>query len=279
MNPPIPLPPQSTSVAYGSMEDQFQPQWNVSEDTRGLLEGTVTYRVQTNPMRPSVPPLPARGDVHPWDSRLRCHNSTSQFSEQGQVLITAQYIGLQQDPTLAEMEMSASASMQSLQLHPNFTTMAMSKPPTATDSNYDFFPYVDTVNDNRKDFERFNAVTAPEGLKGADSYYAPRGTIRCTFYTANGGLATRYVSNVGTISSSIPNSNGPMPSGHNYLLANVSVSTFGVIYKISAEWMMSEQGYSWSSAIYRGFGSGGRSAVTKKYTLGADFNIGARWEF
>lgn len=279
MNPPIPPSLTPQTVVHGDMSDVYQPQWNVSEDTRGLLEGTVTYRVQTNPTRPVVPPLPGRGDVHPWDGRLRCHNSTSQFSEQGQVLITAQYIGLTQDPTLAEMEMSASASMQSLQLHPNFVTMAMVKPPTAADSNYDFYPYVDTVNDNRKDFERFNAITAPEGLKGADSYYAPRGTVRVTFYTSNGGLATKYVSNVGTISGSIPNSNGPLPSGHNYLLANVSVSTFGVIYKISAEWMMSEQGYSWSDAIYRGFGSGGRAAVTKKYTLGADFNIGAKWDF
>jgi hypothetical protein len=278
MNPPLPLNP-ITSAFFGEM-NAIQPQWNISEDTRGLLEGTITYRVQTDPLNPGVPRLPSRGEPHPWDDRLRCHSSNSQFSEQGQVMVTAQYIGLQNDPTLAEIEMSASASMQSLQLHPGFTSLAMATPPNATNSNYDFYPYVDTVNDNRKDFERFNAVTAPEGLKGADSYYAPRGTVRVTFYTANAGTATRYVSNVGTITGSIPNANGPMPSGHNYLLANVSVSTFGVVYKISAEWMMSEQGYNWSKVIYRGFGSGGRSASGPKYTLGADFKgPGASWTF
>lgn len=278
MNPALPLVP-NYNFSAGENDEVYQPSWTLSEDTRGLLEGTLTWRRQVSPSSPRTPNLPQRGEPHAWDPRLRCHQSQLSFGEQGQCMVQASYIGLVQDPTLAEVEISAAASSQTLQLHPNFTSMAMSQAPTASNSNFAFHPYVDTVNQNRKDFERFNAITAPEGLRGADSYYAPKGTARVTFYTANQGTVTKYLSNVGTIEDTIPNINGPVPSGHNYLLVNASVATYGIIYKISAEWMFSDQGIKWSDKIYRKFGSGGKLAEAPKYSIGGNYNIGAKWSF
>ncbi len=192
-------------------------------------------------------------------------------------MVTANYIGLVQDPTLAEMELSASTSSQNVQLHPAFTEFAMAKAPDATNSNFDFFPYVNTVNDNGKDFERFDAITAPDGLRGVSDYFAPRATVRVSFYTANRGTVTKYLSNVGTYATSIPNSNGPLPDGADFLLTNVSLSVYGTIYKISAEWTQAEQGSNWSRVLYRGWGSGGRAGPTKKYSLGPNFTT--KYEF
>ena len=282
MNPPTPVSPKSGTIAYGEFDGVIQPQWTVSEDTRGLIEGSVTIRYQVSPSRPSFSDFPSRGDLHPWNPALKCYKSSTTISSQGQAMCQADYIGLRQDPTLAEVEVSGSTASQSLVLHPNFPNMAMAVKPTAASSNFVYYPYVDTVNNNRKDFERFNCNTAPEGLRGADSYSAPRATVRVSFYTASQATVSRFTSNVGTYASSPVNSNGPLPTGGNFLLNNVNVSTYGTIYKLSCEWIMSEQGVNWSDKIYRPFGSGGRvaeSPLPPYVGYQSNYNVGVKWTF
>lgn len=217
-------------------------------------------RYTINPQNPYTPPLPARGQSHPWDGRLKCYKSSAQMGNNGQAIVTSDYIGLRQDPTLAEVETSGSTTSQAMPLHPNFPNLAMATKPTSNNPNFVYFPYVDTVNNNRKDFERFNVNTAPEGLRGAESYSAPRATVRVSFYTASQGTVSKYLSNVGTWASEPANANGPLPKGGTFLLNSVNVSTYGTIYKLSCEWIMSEQGVDWSDKIYRKFGSGGNKA-------------------
>lgn len=260
MTTPSEPPNPRQNVTHGLVNGVFQPQWTISEDTRGLLEGTVAIRYTMNPSSPGTPPLPGRGSPHPWDLRLKCYKTSAQMGNNGQAIVTSDYIGLRLDPTLAEVETSGSTTSQPLPLHPNFPSMAMATKPTASNPNFVYMPFVDTVNNNRKDFERFNVNTAPEGLRGADSYSAPRATVRISFYTANQGTVSRYLSNVGTYADTPLNANGPLPAGGNFLLNSVNVSTYGTVYKLSCEWIMSEQGSTWSEKIYRKFGDGGKKA-------------------
>jgi len=190
-------------------------------------------------------------------------------------MVSQSYIGLLQDPTYAETETSGTTSSQNVQLHPNFGSFAFKYPPTAQTINPPWKDYVIKAADNIS-FDKFSPLTAPEGLKGVDSYYAPRGTVKVTFYTSGMGTATRFLDNIGTYASTPVYANGPLPTGGNFLLTSVSVSTYGTVYKLSCEWMMSEQGVGWSETLYRKFGSGGSKSQNKYNILGVvgDFNLG-----
>jgi hypothetical protein len=131
-------------------------------------------------------------------------------------------------------------------------------------------PYVDTQNKEGINFEKFNALTAPSGLKGVESYYAPKATVRVTFYTAQMSIANKMLDNIGCIADKPYLANGPLPSGGNFLLTSASISTYGTVYKITSEWMMCEQGVLWSTDLYRAFGSGGRTSNLWKYEFNTD---------
>lgn len=198
-------------------------------------------------------------------------------------MATYEFIGLRQDPTIPEVEASGTTSSNNIQLHPAFMDLAMSTLPTSSNPQFKFKPYVDTVNNNRKDFERFNCTTAPEGLRGVDSYLAPRCNVHVTFYTASVSIANKFLSNLGTYASKPEGGSGavsnvPLPTGGNFILTSASVSQYGTIYKVSAEWMQSEQGHNWSKYVYRAFGNGGKSSSSRNYNIGGDYTLsGGSW--
>lgn len=271
-------------VSHGQTNKIWQSGGQVSEDTRGLLESSIAVRYQAgvssgaNNAAPD-PFLFARGANHPYDARLKCHKNSITYGHNGEVMATYEFIGLKQDPTIPEVEASGSTASNNVQLHPAFVDFAMSTPPTASNPQFKFKPYVDTVNNNRKDFERFNCTTAPEGLRGADSYLAPRCNVHVTFYTANVGTANKFLSNLGTVSALPQGGSGPvggvpLPTGGNFILTSCSVSQYGTIYKVSSEWMQSEQGHLWSKYLYRTFGGGGKRSTSRNYNIGGDYTLG-----
>jgi len=278
-NPPTPLAPTTGQIInHGVTNNVIQPGWTVSEDTRGLLEGDLSIKyTQGDPNNPRTPVFPNRGSIHPFDSRLKCYKSSSTMSSGGTITVQASYIGLKQDPTYSETETSGTTSGNPIPLHPNFKTIAMAVPPDANGENFQYYPYVRTQNDDGINFERFDAVKAPEGLRGVESYYAPRATVRVSFYTASLGTAEKMLSNIGTAAETPYLANGPLPKGGNFLLTSASVSTYGTIYKVSSEWMMSEQGHTWTDKLYRAFGSGGKKVPS--YAIGGDYSIKASWTF
>jgi len=169
-------------------------------------------------------------------------------------VVTAEYIGITQDPTFAECEVSSTTGETSMVFHPRFSEMAIEKKATATNPNYKFFDYIDTVNNNGKDFERFNIASSPGNMGGIESFLTPRATVRVSFYT-KGSAASRLMGNIGKTASTPAYANGPMPSGGNFLLTGVSVTPYGNIYKVSAEWTQSELGRTWNKEVYKEFGS------------------------
>jgi hypothetical protein len=271
-NPSHPIAPNPNfSVAYGQ-QASIQPQWQISEDGRGLLEGTLEIKQKTDALYPNwnYGVIPKKGNNHPWESRLKCYKTSTQFSSQGTMSITANYIGLLQDPTYSETETSGTTSGANVQLHPNFPAMAFKVPPSDSNPDPSWMPYVDTQNKEGINFEKFNALTAPSGLKGVESYYAPKATVRVTFYTAQMSIANKMLDNIGCIADKPYLANGPLPTGGNFLLTSASISTYGTVYKITSEWMMCEQGVLWSTDLYRAFGSGGRTSNLWKYEFNTD---------
>lgn len=241
------------------------------------MEGKLSIRYTVDPMSPRLPSIPRRGQQHPFDSRLKCYKSSTNFGSNGQAVVEAQYIGLMQDPTYAETETSASTSTQNIQLHPAFPQMAFIDPPSDKNKMVPTWkPYVKFQNDDGVNFEKFRVDTAPPGLRGVESYYAARSTVKVTFYTANFNTAQDMLTSVGTIKDTPYLANGPLPKGCTFLLTQASVSTYGTIYKISCDWMGSEQGEKWSELVYRKFGTS--NPDEPKYTIGGNYTVGATWK-
>lgn len=280
MSNPQQPPFRLESPSFGTVNNVIQPNQTITEDGRGLLEGSVSIRYTVDPKSPSLPTIPRLGDPHPYDGRLKCYKSSSQFGNNGMCVITASYIGLTQDPTIAETETSGSTSETSMVFHPDFATLAIETPADPGKFNFKYYKYVDTQNHNGKDFERFNPTLAPDGLKGVEKYLAPRGTVRVTFYTGSTGTLELLLGSLGKVADSPYLANAPIPSGGNFLLHSVSVNQYGPVFKVSSEWMMSELGNTWSDKIYKSFGSSGGGASTlggsKKFSLGKATTLGPR---
>lgn len=252
-----------------------QPDFSISDDGRGLLQGT--YKVYYHSVS-GMPPLPSRGSPHPRNTGLTCLKAEAQFGMNNSCVVTAEYIGIRNDPTYAECEVSSTTGETSMVFHPKFAEFAIEKPATKANPNYEFKPWVDTVNNNGKDFERFNIASSPGGIGGVESFLTPRATVRVTFYT-KGGAASRLMGNIGKTATTPTYANGPMPSGGDFLLTGVSVTPYGSIYKVSAEWTQSELGKTWNKYIYEKFGSSGSKKTTIEGTgtangLNVPFNNG-----
>jgi len=266
---------------------EAQPDWSMTVDGRGLLEGNFKkhYPNQQN----VAGTVPEKGSAHPMDKRLTCYKSSASFGKMGQLFVTAEYIGLAKDPTEAEWELSSSTSSSSIVFHPRFPEMAMEiKPTSANKNNYKFYKYVDHDPSNPKVFVRFNCATAPYGLAGVESYLIPKGTVKTSFYTGKKSMVAEILSNLGHTSGSpmfVP-SEVLASTGGNYLLTNASVSEYGNIYKVSMEWMLSEHGEPWNPLIYQGYGAGETkrkgfldpsSAIQTSPMTGLQYPFGGKW--
>jgi hypothetical protein len=231
-----------------------QPGFSISDNGRGLLEGTAILVYQVDASLPRLPNIPRRGNAHPTDGRLKCSKVDASFNALGDCRVTAQYIGLEQDPTIPEIELTGSTSETSIVFHPNFANMAVKTPARpATDSKPASPPvYQDWVETENGNFVRFKVGVSPGDLGGVEAYLTPRCTIRVSYYTGQTSRVKRAQSGIG-LASNRPGSFPTAllnPTKANWLLTSVSVSEYGVIYKISEEWMLSESGVPWNKHIY-----------------------------
>lgn len=239
-----------------------QPGFSISDNGRGLLEGTAILVYQVNAALPRMPPVvPKRGSDHPTDGRLKCSKVDASFNALGDCRVTASYVGLAQDPTIPEIELTGSTSETSIVFHPNFPNMAIKVPGTPAKGGKPAKPavYHDWVETDNGNFVRFKIGAAPEDLGGVEAYLTPRCTVRVSYYTGRTNLVKGVQGGLGLASES-PGSfpSALLPStGANWLLTSVSISEYGVIYKISEEWMLSESGKPWNKLIYGETGGGG----------------------
>jgi hypothetical protein len=256
--PKAPLSQDGGIKTFGTWNaGEAQPDWSMTVDGRGLLEGNFKKHY---PSQQNVgDTIPQKGSGHPMDKRLTCYKSSANFGKMGQLFVTAEYIGLAKDPTEAEWELSSSTSSSSIVFHPAFPDMAMQLKPTAANKgNYKFYPYVDHDPSNPKVFVRFNCATAPYGLAGVESYLIPKGTVKVSFYTAKKAMVSEVLSNLGHTSGAplyVP-TEVLATTGGNYLLTNASATEYGNVYKLSMEWMCSEHGEPWNPLIYQAYGAG-----------------------
>ena len=250
-NPPYPPISPSSVRDTGSIGNNYPlPDWTYTDDCRGLLESSVKFFINGSGI-PST--LPRKGSTHPFNSALKCYKVTYTQQDNEIGYYTAEYIGLQNDPTEGEWEISSSTSEQSIILHPDFSIFAVeTKGDPSGQTPTKWKKWVKRDKDN--EFQNFYAF-APEDLGGVEAYLVPQTTARVTFYTASQSSASTVMGGMGTTRGSpygcrgIPSSS----SGGNWLLVNGSVSQYGTIFRVQTEWMLSSGGKKWNKWLYKQF--------------------------
>jgi hypothetical protein len=281
MNPAQPIDRHGQPIVHGDIDGVIQSGWNITEDQYGLLTGTVSIRYDSQNISSSA--IPSVGSVHPYNSELRSYKGSVNHGGGNNAMMSIEYIGIGngRSETIGEVEVSGSSSSQQMPLHPKFSNLFLEIPPDKDGKNWKPKAYVDTKNNDGITFEAFNAITAPDGLRGVDSYYAQRTTVRVSFYTYNTSIVKKHLNGIGCYADKPYNAGNfvGIPTGGNYLLTSCSASKYGTTYKISAEWTSSEQGTKWSALLYRAWGVEENQEVKDLLTLkGAtsnSYSIGA----
>ena len=277
MNPSEPIDRHGKIRIHGDIDGVILPNWNITEDQYGLLSGSISYRYESQNIMSSA--IPSIGQRHPFNGELLSYKGSVSHGAGGNAVMTLDYIGIGngRSQTIPEIEVSGSSGNQNVQLHPKFSDFALDKMPDKDGKNWSFKPYVKTTDNDGVNFEVFDAITSPDGLRGVDSYYVQRTTVRVSFYTYNTGTVSQHLNGIGCYRDKpygVEDFVG-VPTGGNYLLTSCSASKYGKAYKVSAEWTSSEQGVKWSTILYRGWGQSSNTMKTDKpYTLGVDFKLG-----
>lgn len=263
-NPPQPVPfGGGVVISHGSQGDNIPlPDWSISNDGKGLLESSVKiYYTNNTNEGGQMSNVPTRGQSHPYDGRLKCHKVSFTQGRNNIGYAQADYIGLAQDPTVGEWEISGSTSEQSMIFHPDFKTMAIVTEGTVGSSGVGgtptkWKPWI-TVDKETNEFERFNILSPKDtDMAGVESYLTASATARVTYYTANGSAVGQVINGMATYAS-VPHGATNMPSnlsgGGNWLMTGGSVSQYGSLYKIQTEWKASTNKKPWNKFIYKAF--------------------------
>jgi hypothetical protein len=199
--------------------------------------------------------LPQRGAAHPIDSRLKCYKTSYTQSDNLMGYYTAEYIGLNSNPSEGEWEVSSNTSERSILLHPEFDKFAVyvRGDPKVPGSVTKWKEWVKT--DDKNEFVAFFSF-APEDIGGIESYLYPSTVARVTFYTSAQGTASTVLGGLGTTRKT-PFGCKNFPAGgggeENWLLTSASISEYGTIFRVQTEWMKSSGGKAWNKYIYKAF--------------------------
>ena len=254
-SPPVPVSGARAAKDTGTVGALNQPDYSFTQDAFGLLQSTMT--VLWDSMKPTGAAVPNRGSSHPMDGRLAAYKSSISFSRNGKAMVTTDYIGLLNDPTKPEWDVSSNTAETNILFHPKIREFAVAKGGSG-DNPIDSVTWKTWVEcePNSNKFKQF-AIGAPGDLGGVSKYLIPRASIKYSFYTKKADLAKKFMSNLATWAKQPYN--GPLeifPQGNaNYLLQSCNVTPFGLVYKISCEWQLSEHGKPWNPYIYPAFGS------------------------
>lgn len=257
--PNIPFSPAQGIKKLGSpTSGERQTDFEISNDGRGLLESSLKFYFEIDSEAPEIPSgVPKRGSPHPVDSRLKCYKVSTSFGKNDIGYCQADYIGLLQDPTEGEWELSSSSSDSSMIFHKKFEELAMEqKGEPATEGTVAtptiWKKYIE--RDENNNFVRF-MINAPDNLGGIESFVTPSSVCRVTFYSAKAGTMLKVMQGLSQTRSVPLGAPATLATsdGTNWMLTNASVSEYGTIYRMQTEWTKSSGGLPHNPKIYDAF--------------------------
>jgi hypothetical protein len=257
---------------YGNVRDGTpQPEWNVSDNGKGLLSGTLKffYDYNTGKSVSGGLNIPKRGDRHPYDERLVCSQVQTNYGTNDIAYCDAQYVGLLADPTEAEWELSCPTEEDPIQTHPDFLSIGegkfnILKTPLVAGKLPAFDADQVMADPTKGGFQRFKdmKLTREKDLVGVTSFKVPRATMKVTYHTASQAYWFWSVQYLGYQIQRVPLApqwTDVTALKRSWLLTSTSVTEYGAsIYKVQTEYMLSGigedgSGKPWNKLIYKTF--------------------------
>lgn len=272
-------------VKYG-LEDtfypSFTPDWTLTNNGRGLLEGTCKFFVNWDGK--STPDGLPNGsqDFHPYDLRLQSYQSDSTFSKDGIVYCDVKYVGIENSPmTDPEFSLSSGTQDVSIRFHPDFISWCQLYgwdptkpvvPGTAIDPRY-------IVLDSQGHFKSFGPMH--ELVPALENFLVPTANAKVMFYTDDADIWLELVSGIGQYCDTPPygnenlnfgaNDNAPqgdngtqsstsLSGPPNWLITGCSVSQFGWIFKVEIDCTLSILDRPMNPNVYQKYTGGGSSS-------------------
>lgn len=226
----------------------LQPDWEVTDNGRGLLEGSATFVFPHN--NRSVHELgggstnvPQRGSPHPVDTRLLCWDVQTKYGKAKIGYAQAKYIGIANGfMTRPEFTVGGNASEQSIKFHPKFKEWE-----------------AEAANDVQKIKRDENGYFVSFGplhpkVPAVEQFVAPTGNCKVQFYCKSTSLWRQFAFNGLGKQADTP-SFGPdylSASSFNlsWLLTGVNVTEHGTIFKVELDFTLSVLGKKHNEYIY-----------------------------
>jgi len=253
-------------------ELKLQPGWTIEEDGFGLLTSRLIFVTNQSTDEGQggitlLDKIPAKGDVHPKDSRLRCHRASTTIGANGLATVTAEYIGISKgNMTQCEVSGRGNMSTEPITTHPKFVekiggTAASTKNGAQFNTAGLFIGFI---------YDQ-NAASLGLNKEGVRSYLNPGFGISGHFYTSDIGIARKLKDDVGKTSGSGKFSGVQLLGGlgslnsqtsdswygewttddyelNQLMLTGVAIEFFGNLVKVSYDITYAK--YGWDSDIY-----------------------------
>ena len=244
-----------------------QAGWGIKNDGFGLLESTVKFKIGQE----YKDKIPKRGEKHPGDGRLFCYLVETIKIPGGNLEVTAQYCGIEQEQmTDVKISIASSSATDPIETHPNFKKFIGGTPSAPLNGAVFIDPEnsAKTEDDTKGVFQEFPvyAEHTPEGggdpvLKknkyaGVKNFYNPGITLKGELYTKELKVCQAVVGSVGfmsydgkwkgkqlipdwamtSLADALNNINAEdYFQDRNFLMTASSVEQYGVIYKVNYE--------------------------------------------
>ncbi len=234
-----------TPIEHGqlptSVNKGLQPDWEITDNGRGLLEGSAKFVFEHSNIGRD-PDIPKVGTPHPADDRLLCWDVSTSY---GKALIgyaTAKYIGINGSMTVPEFTLSGNASEQSIKFHPKFAEWE-------AQANND-------VQKIKRDDNGYFVSFGPKHpqVPAIEQFVAPTGTCKVMFYCRTPEQWSQFMFGGMGKQCDTP-AYGPdylNASSRNlsWLLTGVNVSEHGTIFKVELDFTLSVLGKKHNEFIY-----------------------------
>ena len=221
---------------------KLKPDWNISNNGRGLLEGNAVFTyTHTDTVRPKG--LPKRGDKHPEDDRLICWDTDQTYGKNRLGTVKCKYIGIETgDITLPEWTLSGQGGETSIQYHNKFKKWV-------TQAGND-------ITKIKRDDQGFFVAFGPlhPEVPALEKYLEPQGNCKVSFYCKSTSLWTKFsIGGLGKWCNKPPYAPQFLDASKaklSWLLTGSSVQEYSSIYKVELDFTLSVQGEPHNKFVY-----------------------------
>jgi hypothetical protein len=268
--PPIVPKPSSGIKKRGSIKSGTpQCTWTISNDGKGLLNGTLKTFLNAESGSPADSQLavPKRGDRHPFSELLYCVDSSTNFSSGDIAYNDANYVGLESDPCHIQWTLNCPTEETDIQFHPKFAVKGEKGfdiiETEATEDIPTVFKQKEVIIDPKTGaFESFafskeNGPTGKKKLYGVKSFKDPRITFNISYKTQKVEYWTWAIKFIKCSIDAVPL--GPSwtrisgkDDKRTWLLIDTNVTEETGIYNVSLQFALSGDN-GWNELMYEKF--------------------------